>query len=117
MKTTGKDEVEGYFNFKKIIDNVIYTFFYSNIYEFTGNLEGIIYEGVHRRTVKNMHKIGLNDNNFKSDDVSMLGHGCGVSQFSRLYGIIKNKYKYYCIHVWEVMRVKRVTFFLKKDVL
>ena len=41
-----------------------------------------------------MHKIGWKDNYFKSSGVSMLGHGCGVSQFPQLYEKIKNKYHF-----------------------
>ena len=43
MTTTDKDDVEGSFNLKASRHNIMYTFFYSNISEFAGNLEGIIY--------------------------------------------------------------------------
>ena len=36
-----------------------------------------------------MHHIGWKANYFKSADVSMLGHGCGVSQFTQFYERIK----------------------------
>ena len=32
-----------------------------------------------------MHKLGWKENYFMSDDVSMLGHGCGVSQYPQFY--------------------------------
>ena len=35
----------------------------------------------------------MNDNYFKSSDVSMLGHGGGFSQFTQFYDRIKNKYQ------------------------
>ena len=63
----------------------MHNFFYSNIYEFGGNLEGILYEGIYSTTVKNMHKFGWKWQYFKSADVSMLGHVCGVSQYPQLY--------------------------------
>ena len=46
MTTTSKDKFKGYFNLKTIIDNFVYTLFYTNIYEFSGNLEGILDEEV-----------------------------------------------------------------------
>ena len=32
-----------------------------------------------------MHKLGWKAQHSKSDDVSMLGHGCGVSQYPQFY--------------------------------
>ena len=63
----------------------MHNFFYSNIYEFAGNLEGILDEGKYRTTVQNMHKLGWKAQYFKYADVSMLGHGCGVSQYPQFY--------------------------------
>ena len=63
----------------------MHTFFYSNISEFAVNLEGILDEGKYRTTVQIIHKLGLKEQYFKSDDVSMLGHGCGVSQYPQFY--------------------------------
>ena len=51
------------------------TFFYSDISEFAGDLEGTLYEGTYRTIKQNMHKLILKAQYFKSDDVSMLGHG------------------------------------------
>ena len=34
------------------------TLFYSHIYEFDGNLQGVIYEGTYTSTIQNMHKLG-----------------------------------------------------------
>ena len=61
------------------------TFFYSNISKFPGNLEGIIDEVTYRTTANNIHKIGWKAQYFKYADVSMLGHGCDVSQYPQLY--------------------------------
>ena len=36
----------------------MHTFFYSNISEFPGNLEGILDEGAYKATIQNMHKLG-----------------------------------------------------------
>ena len=63
----------------------MHTFFYSNISEFTGNFEGIIDEGTYKTTIQNMHNLGWKVQYFKSSDVSMLGHGCGVSQYPQFY--------------------------------
>ena len=58
----------------------MYTVFYSNISEFIGNLEGMLDEGTHKTSIRNMHKLGWKSNYFKSADVSILGHGCVVLQ-------------------------------------
>ena len=89
----------------------MYTYFYSNIYKFAVNLEVILDEGMHKRTIKIMHKIGWKYNYFKSDDVSMLVHGCWASQFTQLYDRIKIYIKYYHVCMWELMSVKRVAYF------
>ena len=73
---------------------MMYPFFYSNISEFYVNLKCMLNEGRYKTYIQNMHKIGQNKNHFKSDDVSMMGHGCGVSQFPRFY-----KKNINCYHV------------------
>ena len=78
---------------KKSRHNIVYTFFYSNISEFSRKFEGILDEGVYKTSIQNMHKIGQKENYFKSADVSMLVNGSGVSQFTQFYEKIKNKYK------------------------
>ena len=35
----------------------MHTLFYSNMSEFSGNLEGIIDEGTYKTTIQNIHKI------------------------------------------------------------
>ena len=40
-----------------------------------------------------MHKLGWKAQFFKSIDVPMLGHGYGVSQYSKFYDRIKNIYQ------------------------
>ena len=40
-----------------------------------------------------MHKLCWKENYFKSADVSMLGHGCVVSQYPQFYDITKNIYQ------------------------
>ena len=69
----------------------MYTFFYSNISEFAGNLGGMLDEVKYRTTIHNIHTFGWKAKYFKSSDVSMLGHGCGVSQYPQFYDKIKNK--------------------------
>ena len=49
----------------------------------------MIDEGTHRTTINNMHKLGWKAQYYKSGDVSMLGHGCGVSQYPQFYDTIK----------------------------
>ena len=66
----------------------MHTFFYSNISEFSGNLEGILDGGTHKITIHNMHKLGRKAQYFKSSDVSILVHGCGVSQYPQFYDMI-----------------------------
>ena len=75
MTFTDKEEVEGSFNLKKNGNNTMHTLFYSNIYEFAGNLEGMLDEGKYRTTVQNMHKLGWKAQYFKYADVSTLSHG------------------------------------------
>ena len=85
MTCTNKEEVEGSFNLTKPGNNTIHAFFYSNISEFGGNLEGMLDEGRCRTTVQNMHKLGWKAQFFKYADVSMLGHSCVVSQYPQFY--------------------------------
>ena len=40
-----------------------------------------------------MYNIGWKEQLFKSTDVLMLGHGCGVSQYPHFYDRIKNIYQ------------------------
>ena len=68
-------------------------------------------EVMYKRTRKEMHQIGWKANYFNYSDVSILGHGCGVSQFPQCYDRIYKDIKYYHIHMWEVMKVKVMTFF------
>ena len=89
----------------------MHTFFYNNISEFGGNLEGILDEGNYRSTVQNMHKISWKAQYFKSTDVSMLGHGFGVSQYPQFYDTNKKNIKCYHVHMWEAIQMKRVTKF------
>ena len=70
----------------------MHTFFYSNISKFAGNLGRILDEGTYKITVHNMHNLGWKAQFFKSDDVSMLDHGCFVSQYPHFYDRIKNIY-------------------------
>ena len=91
----------------------MYTLFYSNISEFEGNLEGSLDEGTYKKYIQNMHKLVWKENYSKSADLSMLGHGCGVSQYPQFYDRTK-KIKCYHVHMWEAIQVKRVTNFCKK---
>ena len=63
----------------------MHTFFYSNISEFSGDLEGILDEGTYKTTIQNMHKLGWKSQFFKSAGALVLGHGCGVSQYPHFY--------------------------------
>ena len=71
----------------------MHTFFYSNISEFAGKLEGMIDEGTYKTKIQNIYKLGWKEQFFKYADVSMLVHGCGVSQYPQFYDIIKNIYQ------------------------
>ena len=82
---TDKDFVKGSFNLKKYRSNNMHTFFYFNISEFSGNLEGMLDEGTYKTAIQNMHKLSWKAQFFKSADVLMLGHGCGVSQYPQFY--------------------------------
>ena len=89
----------------------MHTLFYSNISEFSGNLEGMLDEGTCKTKIYNMHKLGWKAQFFKYVDVSILGHGCGVSQYPQFYDRIKKIIKCYHVHMCEVIQVKRVTNF------
>ena len=82
---TDKEEFDGSFDLKKTGNNTMHTFFYSNISEFTGNLEVILDEVRYRTTVQNIHKLGWKSQYFKSSDVLMLVHSCCVSQYPQFY--------------------------------
>ena len=69
----------------------MHAFFNSNISEFAGNLEGMIDKGTYKTTIHNMHKLSWKSQYLKSADVSMLGHGCGVSQYPQFYDTNKIK--------------------------
>ena len=58
MACTNKEEVEDSFSLKKPVTNIMYTFFYSNISEFAGNLKGMLDEGKYTTKIQNMHKLG-----------------------------------------------------------
>ena len=89
MTSTYKEEVEGSFNLEKNRSNNLHTLFYYNISEFAVNLEGMLDSGTCRTTIYIMHKIVWKAQLFKSNYVSMLSHGCGVSQYPQFYEIIK----------------------------
>ena len=73
---------------KKPETNTMHTFFYFNISEFAGNLEGMLDEGTYKSTIQNMHKLGWKAQYFKSADVSMLVHVCDPSQYPQFYDTI-----------------------------
>ena len=50
-------------------------------------------EGTYKITLQNMHKLGWKAHLFKSADVSILVHGCGVSQYLQFHDTIKKIYK------------------------
>ena len=50
-------------------------------------------EGTYKTTIQNMHNLGWKVQFFKSADVMMLGHGCGVSRYPQFYDRIKNTYQ------------------------
>ena len=63
----------------------MHTLFNYNMSEFSGNQEGMLDEGTYKTTIKNMHNLGWKAKFFISADVSMLGHGYGVSQYPQFY--------------------------------
>ena len=67
----------------------MHTLFYSNISEFSGNLGGMLDEVTYKTTIQNIHKFGWKAQSFQSADVSMLVHGCSVSQYTQFYERIK----------------------------
>ena len=46
-----------------------------------------------KTSIQNVHKIGWKKKKFKCVDVSMLGHGYGVSQYPQFYDKIIEKYQ------------------------
>ena len=74
----------------------------------------MLYEGTYKTSIRNMHKIGWKENDFKSADVSIFGHGCGVSQYPQFYDRTKRNIKCYYVHMWETIQVKIVTNFCNK---
>ena len=71
----------------------MHTFFYSNISDFSGNFQGITDEVTQKTSIQTMHIICWKAKYFKSTYVSVLGHGCGVSQYPQFYDKIKKKYQ------------------------
>ena len=50
-------------------------------------------EVTYKTTIQNMNKLGWRVQLFKSADVSMLDHSCGVSQYPQFYDRIENIYQ------------------------
>ena len=69
MTTTDKNKFERSFNLKTSRNNTMYTFFNSNVSEFSENLEGILDDGMYKQSIQNMHKIIWMANYFKFADV------------------------------------------------
>ena len=93
MTWTNKGEVKGSFNLKNSRNNTMHIYFYNNISKLGGYLEGMLDERNYRTIVQTMHKFGWMAQYFKSADVSMLDHGCGISQYPQFYDINKKKYQ------------------------
>ena len=69
-------------------------------------------EGTYKTNVQNMHNLVWKAQFFKSVDVLMLGHGCGVSQCPQFYDRIKNKYQMLpCSYVGSYIGEKVHQFF------
>ena len=64
-------------------------------------------EEKYRTKVQTIHKPGWKAQYFKSDYVSMLSHGCGISQYPQFYDTQK-KIKCYHVYMWEAISAKRV---------
>ena len=62
-----------------------------------------------------MHKICWKANYLKSAYVSMLGHGCGVSQFTQFYDRIKHIYQILPRNYVGCSEVEKGNLFLKKS--
>ena len=77
--------IEGALN--RIFISICCIFF--SLSDFCGNLEGMLDEGTYKTAIQNMHKLSWKAQFFKSADVLMLGHGCGVSQYPQFYDRIK----------------------------
>ena len=93
MTTTDKHEVEDSVNLKKSRHNIIYTLFYSDISELSGDLERMVDEWKYKISILNIHKLDSKANYFNSADVSMLGYGFGVSKYPQFYYRTKNIYQ------------------------
>ena len=113
MPWINKEEVEGSFNLTKPRNNTMHTFFNNIISEFCGNLEGMLDGGNYRTTVQALHKLVWKAQYFNSDDVSMLGHGCGGPQYPQFYDTNQKSFKCYHVHMWEAIQVKRVANFCR----
>ena len=113
MISTDKYEVEVSFNLKTPKKDIMHTFFYSDISEFAGSLQGIINEGTYKATIQNMHKLGWKSKLFKSADLLMLDHGCSVSKYHPFYDRILKYIKCYHVHIKEAIQVISVNFFAR----
>ena len=59
--------------------------FYANISHIARNVYGIFYDSNRKNTIKRMHLDGWKNYFIKSAYVSIMYHGCGVSQFTQFY--------------------------------
>ena len=89
MTSTDNYAVEGSSNLTTSRNNIMHTFFHSNISGFAGNLQVMLDGGMYKINMKNIHKLGWKAQLFKSVDVSILFHGCDVSQYPQFYEKIK----------------------------
>ena len=51
ITTNSKNELEESYNLKTFRDDVVFTLFSTNISDFSGNSEGILDEGMYKRTI------------------------------------------------------------------
>ena len=58
MTYNDKEIFEGSFNLKNPGNNTMHCFFYSNISEYPGNLDGMLDDGKYKTTIHNIYKLG-----------------------------------------------------------
>ena len=109
MTSTDKEEVEGSYNFKTFKSNTMHAFFYSNISEFSGNLQGMLNAGTLKKNRICTSLVGRH--NYSSP----LMYRCWfmVVVFHNIFSFMTGfkNIRCYHIHIKEAIQVIRVANF------
>ena len=87
LKTSDVRDIEGIFVVKLRAQNIDSHFFYTqfNLNEDDNNYKEQSSYNNYKKIVRKLHDTGWKNSSLTSSDVSMLGYGCGVSQYTQFF--------------------------------